>query len=219
MCDSVHRWGLRQGEPLSKENPPGRETPRAGRTPPGKENPQQGELPPPRAGRTPPVRENPPGRENPPAGRTPRQGDPPCKENPPRHTVNEWPVRILLECILVLNKFAVADPGFSRGGTPTPKLGVLHENETIWTGGRVLWIRQWFAKHAHALSNLRVERQIRGPTMNFRGLGFKVFKSSPSFAQHVPFQNCVDSFHSGFYFSCLLFSKACFGMSRRARYY
>ena len=51
----------------------------------------------------------------------------------------------------------VADLGFSPGGAPTPKVGVLiyyfcrklHENERIWTprGGarpwRPPWIRQW----------------------------------------------------------------------------
>ena len=57
----------------SRENtPPGRETPR-------QENPPQDENPP---ARRPPWEENPPG------------GDPP-------DTVNERPVRILLECILV----------------------------------------------------------------------------------------------------------------------
>ena len=73
-----------------------RRTPPAGRTPPGRENPSppnQGEPP------HPPI----PGtRQTPPRD----QADPPGRENPPRrrlqHTVNERPVRILLECILVL---------------------------------------------------------------------------------------------------------------------
>ena len=58
-------------------------------------------------------RENPLARRPPWAGRPPRQGDPPGQGDPParrtpppggppRHTVNERPVRILLECILVV---------------------------------------------------------------------------------------------------------------------
>ena len=58
---------------------------------------------------------------------------------------------------------AVADPGFSPGGAPTPKVGVLiyyccrklHENERIWTPGGggarpwrpPLWIRQWVVQN------------------------------------------------------------------------
>ena len=51
-------------------------------------------------------------RENPPARRPPWQGDPPAgsspgkevlrKGDPPWHTVNERPIRILLECIVVM---------------------------------------------------------------------------------------------------------------------
>ena len=65
------------------------------------DTPQQRE-PPPGPGR-PPSRENPPGRgRHPPAGRTPQdQADPPLGRRL-QHTVNERPVRILLECILVL---------------------------------------------------------------------------------------------------------------------
>ena len=63
---------------------------------------------------------------------------------------------------------AVADPGFSRGDAPTPKLGLfckffcwkLHENERIWTGwGASLaspWIRQcdgfFLAKHGYCFT-------------------------------------------------------------------
>ena len=100
-----------------RENPPRQgEPPRAGRNPPG-----QGGTP--RAGRTPRQGGTPPGRENPPlAGRTtpwqgepPPQADTPPEQTPPRdqtplppgsrlqHTVNERPVRILLECILVID--------------------------------------------------------------------------------------------------------------------
>ena len=70
-----------QGDPLARR-PPARRTPWQG-DPPGKEAPL--------AGRPPLARRPPWQGETPPAGRTPR----------PRHTVNEWPVRILLECILV----------------------------------------------------------------------------------------------------------------------
>ena len=50
-----------------------------------------------------PARRTPPGRETPLARRPLRQGDLPSKEAP-RHTVNKRPVRILLECILVLDE-------------------------------------------------------------------------------------------------------------------
>ena len=98
----------------------GRETPQAGRTHPGGENPPPWEQTPPQS-RHPPGRETLLGRENPPprsrhslweqtppqAGRTPREQTPPPPgaDTPPgsrlQHTVNERPVRILLECILV----------------------------------------------------------------------------------------------------------------------
>ena len=73
VCDSVHGGGV-----SGRENPPGRETPLAGRTPPW-----QGERPPPWQGE-PPLAGRPPARiplsrENPPlAGRTP-----PGRETPP----------------------------------------------------------------------------------------------------------------------------------------
>ena len=91
VCDSVHR-----GESPGRENPPwaGRTPLQAGRTPPWEQPPR--EQPPPRA-------DPPPGRENPPptrAGRTP-----PPRGNTLQHTVNERPVRILLECILALKVF------------------------------------------------------------------------------------------------------------------
>ena len=89
VCDSVHGGGLQRTPPGTKENPPR----------------DQGE-PPPGPRRTPPgTKENPPG---------PRRAPPGTKENPLRtrqsppppgrrlqHTVNERPVRIILECNLV----------------------------------------------------------------------------------------------------------------------
>ena len=132
VCDSVHRGGgspcqVRGGLQAGAPPGPGRENPPP--CGPGRENP-----PPDLAGRKPPqTRQTPPGpgRENPPdlAGRTPpnppppprtRQSPPgPGRENPPspgpgrpplpgrrlQHTVNERPVRILLECILVRFSF------------------------------------------------------------------------------------------------------------------
>ena len=82
----------RQTPPRTKENPPqgpGRHPPRPRRTPPdqGEPPPDKGEHPPPGPG---------------------RHTHPRTKENPPppgrrlQHTVNERPVRILLECILVI---------------------------------------------------------------------------------------------------------------------
>ena len=89
----------RQGEPPLAGRPPhweGRPPLRAGRTP------QAGRTPLPRS-RHPPGRETtPPGRENPPyprAGRNPPGADTP--QSRLQHTVYEWPVCILLECILV----------------------------------------------------------------------------------------------------------------------
>ena len=114
VCDSVHRGVSGRENPLAGRLPPARRPP-AGR-PPGKEtSPWGGRTPP---GRRPPSRETPLGRENPsarrpawqgaplpPAGRTslarsPLAGRPPGRETP-RHMVNERPVCILLECILV----------------------------------------------------------------------------------------------------------------------
>ena len=66
----------------SKENPPARENPPCQEEPPGRENP------PPPGNRPPPPL---PGRTPPPGSRL-------------QHTVNERPVRILLECILVVCK-------------------------------------------------------------------------------------------------------------------
>ena len=95
-----------------------------------------------RAGRIPPDRESPPGQADPPGADTPQPGSRhPPEQNPPRadtppgstlqHTVNEWPVRILLECILVLQIFCRK----------------LHENERICTPWghpwNHPWIRQW----------------------------------------------------------------------------
>ena len=86
-----------QGEPpQTRENPPGPRRIPPARTPPG-------------PGRHPPqTRENPPGpRRTPRPGRTP----PGPRRTPPgrrlQHTVNERPVRILLECILVFTESTV----------------------------------------------------------------------------------------------------------------
>ena len=75
----------------------------AGRMPLGRENaPGQGE--PPQAGRTLPGSRHPQSRHTPLGADTP-WSRPPWKHTPPgsrlQHIVNEWPVRILLECILV----------------------------------------------------------------------------------------------------------------------
>ena len=100
--------------PRTKENPPGpRRTPRWDQgDPPGtKENPPGPGRPPQDQGEPPGTKENPP-----PGPRRPTrdQGEPPwdqadppgTRRTPPgrtlQHTVNERPVRILLECILVL---------------------------------------------------------------------------------------------------------------------
>ena len=58
----------------------------------------------------PPGRENPPWSRHPPQDQTPLGPDPPGPDPPPgsrlQHTVNERPVRILLECILVQKDFS-----------------------------------------------------------------------------------------------------------------
>ena len=70
--------------PPKKEAPPKKETLPRRRHPPRRHHPEGG-TPPPR-------RRHPPRRRFPPRSRL-------------RHTVNEWPVRILLECILVEHGF------------------------------------------------------------------------------------------------------------------
>ena len=124
VCDSVNRGGCLRRAPPDKADPPRDqgEPPRTRQTPPR----DQGETPPgpgrpPRPG----TRQNPPGPGRPPRPRRtpppPDQADPPgprrtppgTRQTPPdqgepppgrtlQHTVNERPVRILLECILVL---------------------------------------------------------------------------------------------------------------------
>ena len=79
---------------VSGQAPPPRtrQTPRRTRPPP------QGE--PPRDQADPPGMENPPG-----AGRPPQTRQTPLPGRRLQHTVNERPVRILLECILVIDLF------------------------------------------------------------------------------------------------------------------
>ena len=83
VCDSVHWGGLCQC--MLGYHPP----PKEGGTPPGGMHPQEGGTP--------------LGRRHPPGGMHPpwKGGTPPGKHAPPQHTVNERPLRILLECILV----------------------------------------------------------------------------------------------------------------------
>ena len=123
VCDSVNRGGSPGSPPGPGRHPPDQADPPG----PGRHPPDQAEPPgtrqTPRTRQTPQTRQTPPDQADPPAGRTPlpEQADPPGRENPPRpgrpphppgpgrphperrlqHTVNERPVRILLECILV----------------------------------------------------------------------------------------------------------------------
>ena len=92
------------GEPPWMENPPGMENPPRWRTPLGWRTPPDGEPPrmetppdgePPLGWRTPPM-------ENPPPPTPPGWRNPPPPGSRHQHTVYERPVRILLECILVL---------------------------------------------------------------------------------------------------------------------
>ena len=118
VCVILFTGGVSGREnPLGRENPPGQGEPPLGRE-------------------SPPGRETPPGADTPqPGSRHPPEQKPPRADTPPgstlQHTVNERPVRILLECILVLQIFCRK----------------LHENERICTPwGRPWnppWIRQW----------------------------------------------------------------------------
>ena len=101
ICHSVHR-GVSGEPPRDQGEPPGPGRPPQdqGEPPWTKENhPTQDQGEPPHQ-----TRENPPG----PRRHPPDQGEPPpgpCRPPPGRrlqHTVNERPVRILLECILVV---------------------------------------------------------------------------------------------------------------------
>ena len=90
----LYTGGLRRTPPRTRETPPPgtrQTTPDQGEPPP-RENPPWDQGEPPWQGEPPPSRENPPARtkENPPPGRR------------LQHTVNERPVCILLECILVV---------------------------------------------------------------------------------------------------------------------
>ena len=109
VCDSVH-WGGVSGEPPpgTRQTPPDHgERPQDQGEPPWDQEelpPQPGrppwdQAPPPDQGEPPRTKENPPGtKETPP----PDQGEHPPPGRTLQHTVNERPVRILLECILVL---------------------------------------------------------------------------------------------------------------------
>ena len=114
VCDSVHRGGSPENPPRTRQTPP---------PPPRQGEPPQTRQTPPGPGRPPGTRQTPPGRENPPdqadppgTRQTPPLGPrrtPPAGRTPPpgrrlQHTVNERPVRILLECILVSTQFKVA---------------------------------------------------------------------------------------------------------------
>ena len=107
VCHSVH------GGVPGQAPPPGRQAPLQADTPPPGRHPPSRQAPPLQAG-TPPSRQAhpPPGRHPPSRQAPPFQADTPLSlqadtpplqaDTPPRDTVNARPVRILLECILVL---------------------------------------------------------------------------------------------------------------------
>ena len=117
VCDSLHRG---EGVCLSAcwDTPPGADPPQT-RHPPGSRHPPGADPP----SRHPPGSRQPPGPDTTPQPGTPPGADPPRSRHTPQtrypdqtppqtrhppgsrrqHTVNERPVRILLECILVLN--------------------------------------------------------------------------------------------------------------------
>ena len=88
--------------PPGRENHPPRSDPPRSRHPPGLDTPRSRHPPnPPGQGDTPPGSRHPPG-PDPPGPDPPRDQTPPPPGSTLQHTVNERPVRILLECILVL---------------------------------------------------------------------------------------------------------------------
>ena len=101
VCVILFTGGVsRQGEPSQEQTPPDQTPPRSDI--PRSTHPPPKQTPTTRIGRTPPQ-----GRENPlPQEQTPQEQTPPPGPDPPpsstlQHTVNERPVYILLECILV----------------------------------------------------------------------------------------------------------------------
>ena len=112
VCDSVHRGGgcLPQCMLGCQTPPPGSRHPPPQIRHTTTTSPRQGTSPPP-GSRHPPDQAHPPGPGTPPRNRhttTP----PPSRYPPPgsrrQHTVNERPVRILLECTLVLKAFILS---------------------------------------------------------------------------------------------------------------
>ena len=109
----------------------------AGRTPPGATP-----LPPrsrhPQAERTPPGADNPPEQTPPQSRHTPRTRTPLHRGNTLQHTVNERPVRILLECILFVTYFYRAERGHDLFRPPPQflcelsSLMVRVDNQLIW---------------------------------------------------------------------------------------
>ena len=98
VCDSVHRGGVSASVHVGIPDPPQEQTPLQEQTPPGSRHTLH-------PGADPPSR-------NPPGADTPQNRHPPglsathrdqvhLPRGRLRHTVNERPVRILLECILV----------------------------------------------------------------------------------------------------------------------
>ena len=103
-----------QGDPPAKETPLPRRPPCQGDSPEGGTPSLPRETPSPCQG-DPPRRRHPPGRRQPPGKQTPAA----------RHTVNERPVRILLECIFVVSvgdKHANSRPIFCEGELPPVRL-------------------------------------------------------------------------------------------------
>ena len=91
------------------QTPPGRhpqaDNPR-GRHPPGRHTPPGRHHPPPPGRHHPPPGRYPPGRH--PLGRHPREDTLPRQTPPPRQTLLQRTVRILLECILVVEMLSVS---------------------------------------------------------------------------------------------------------------
>ena len=94
VCVILFTGGVSPEEdPLGRRHPPWQGDPPEGGTPLARRPPREGGTP---WQGDPPQKEAPPLARRPPWQRDPREGGP-----PPWHTVNEWLVHILLECILV----------------------------------------------------------------------------------------------------------------------
>ena len=159
--------GSPENPPWTRQTTPPPPPPGPRRTPPGPRRTSLGPR------RTPPDQGEPPGtKENPPRTRT--KENPPTKESPPtppgprrtppgrrlQHTVNERPVRILLECILVLYKTGYQNGSllvvFSRIALPSESVDIRKCSQETHrsTLDKILMISFWKTKQTSKSKNV-----------------------------------------------------------------